>query len=108
MSSVLFGGGIYNRQNLSIRDATRTNTRFDELEKKVADLTLVISMLQKPGGGSGGGSGGVPGPQGPPGPKVQLVPRVRLDHKALRARKVLRVLRVLRARPLHRNLTPGK
>uniref|UniRef100_A0A6C0KD21 Collagen-like protein n=1 Tax=viral metagenome TaxID=1070528 RepID=A0A6C0KD21_9ZZZZ len=75
MSSVLFGGGIYNRQNLSIRDATRTNTRFDELEKKVADLTLVISMLQKPGGGSGGGSGGVPGPQGPPGPQGSIGPQ---------------------------------
>jgi len=75
MSSVLFGGGIYNRQNLSIRDATRTNTRFDELEKKVADLTLVISMLQKSGGGSGGGSGGVPGPQGPPGPQGSIGPQ---------------------------------
>ena len=70
MSSVLFGGGIYNRQNLSIRDATRTNTRFDELEKKVADLTLVISMLQKSGGG-----GGVPGPQGPPGPQGSIGPQ---------------------------------
>jgi hypothetical protein len=75
MSSVLFGGGIYNRQNLSIRDATRTNTRFDELEKKVADLTLVISMLQKSGGGTGGGSGGVPGPQGPPGPQGSIGPQ---------------------------------
>lgn len=74
MSSVLFGGGIYNRQNLSIRDATRTNTRFDELEKKVADLTLVISMLQKSGGGTGG-SGGVPGPQGPPGPQGSIGPQ---------------------------------
>ena len=72
MSSVLFGGGIYNRQNLSIRDATRTNTRFDELEKKVADLTLVISMLQKSGGGGGGG---VPGPQGPPGPQGSIGPQ---------------------------------
>jgi hypothetical protein len=75
MSSVLFGGGIYNRQNLSIRDASRTNTRFDELEKKVADLTLVISMLQKSGGGTGGGSGGVPGPQGPPGPQGSIGPQ---------------------------------
>ena len=73
MSSVLFGGGIYNRQNLSIRDATRTNTRFDELEKKVAELTLVISMLQKSGGG-GGGSGN-PGPQGPPGPQGSIGPQ---------------------------------
>ena len=72
MSSVLFGGGIYNRQNLSIRDATRTNTRFDELEKKVAELTLVISMLQKSGGGGGGG---VPGPQGPPGPQGSIGPQ---------------------------------
>jgi hypothetical protein len=75
MSSVLFGGGIYNRQNLSIRDATRTNTRFDELEKKVADLTLVISMLQKSGGGGGSGGGGVPGPQGPPGPQGSIGPQ---------------------------------
>ena len=78
MSSVLFGGGIYNRQNLSIRDATRTNTRFDELEKKVADLTLVISMLQKSGGGTGGGTGGGsgnPGPQGPPGPQGSIGPQ---------------------------------
>jgi hypothetical protein len=75
MSSVLFGGGIYNRQNLSIRDATRTNTRFDDLEKKVADLTLVISMLQKSGGGTGGASGGVPGPQGPPGPQGSIGPQ---------------------------------
>ena len=74
MSSVLFGGGIYNRQNLSIRDATRTNTRFDELEKKVAELTLVISMLQKSGGGTGGGSGN-PGPQGPPGPQGSIGPQ---------------------------------
>jgi hypothetical protein len=75
MSSVLFGGGIYNPQNLSIRDATRTNTRFDELEKKVADLTLVISMLQKSGGGGGSGGGGVPGPQGPPGPQGSIGPQ---------------------------------
>jgi hypothetical protein len=76
MSSVLFGGGIYNRQNLSIRDATRTNTRFEELEKKVAELTLVISMLQKSGGaGAGSGSGGTPGPQGPPGPQGSIGPQ---------------------------------
>jgi len=74
MSSVLFGGGIYNRQNLSIRDATRTNTRFEELEKKIADLTNVITMLQKTGGGTGG-SGGVPGPQGPPGPQGSIGPQ---------------------------------
>ena len=75
MSSVLFGGGIYNRQNLSIRDATRTNTRFDELEKKVAELTLVISMLQKSGGGGGSGGSGNPGPQGPPGPQGSIGPQ---------------------------------
>ena len=74
MSSVLFGGGIYNRQNLSIRDATRTNARFEELEKKIADLTMVISLLQRPGGG-GSSSGGVPGPQGPPGPQGSIGPQ---------------------------------
>lgn len=75
MSSVLFGGGIYNRQNLSIRDATRTNARFEELEKKIADLTLVISMLQKSGGSNGSSGGGVPGPQGPPGPQGSIGPQ---------------------------------
>jgi hypothetical protein len=75
MSSVLFGGGIYNRQNLSIRDATRTNARFEELEKKIADLTNVITMLQKTGGGGSGSGSGVPGPQGPPGPQGSIGPQ---------------------------------
>jgi hypothetical protein len=63
MSSVLFQGGSYNRQNQARGDVRRAEVRITELEKKLADLEFVINTLQKTGGGSS-----VPGPQGPPGP----------------------------------------
>ena len=64
MSSVLFSSGSYNRNNQARGGIERLSGKFTELEKKIADLELVISMLQKSGSGSS-----VAGPQGPPGPQ---------------------------------------
>jgi hypothetical protein len=66
MSSVLFSGGSYNRQNRAIENIKRHEEKFTALEKKIADLEFVITSLQK--GGLSSGSGSV-GPQGPPGPQ---------------------------------------
>lgn len=67
MSSVLFSGGSYNRQNRAIENIKRHDEKFASLEKKIAELEFVITALQKTGLGSSG-SGAV-GPQGPPGPQ---------------------------------------
>ena len=65
MSSVLFQGGSYNRQNQARGDIRRLEARVAELEKK-----LVEALAN--GGGGGGASGnkgvGLMGPQGPPRP----------------------------------------
>jgi len=66
MSSVLFSGGSYNRQNRAIENIKRHEEKFAALEKKIADLEFVITALQK--GGLSSSSGAV-GPQGPPGPQ---------------------------------------
>jgi len=60
MSSVLFQGGSYNRNNQVRGDARRLESRVAELEKKITELL-------KSGGPSSGV--GVAGPQGPPGPQ---------------------------------------
>ena len=71
MSSVLFQGGSYNRNNQARGDNRRLEARIVDLEKKITDLNFVISTLQK--GGMGGA--GVPGPQGPPGPQGSQGPQ---------------------------------
>ncbi len=58
MSSVLFQGGSYNRNNELRARVVRLEATVEELRKLVADL-------QK----NGGGGAGVPGPQGPAGPQ---------------------------------------
>ena len=73
MSSVLFQGGSYNRNNQARGDNRRLEARIVELEKKITDLNFVISTLQKTGIGSA--SAGVPGPQGPPGPQGSQGPQ---------------------------------
>ena len=73
MSSVLFQGGSYNRNNQARGDLRRVETRLAELEKRCSDLNFVIQTLQKTGTGTGTGSGsglqGPPGPAGPQGPQ---------------------------------------
>jgi hypothetical protein len=70
MSSVLFSSGSYNRNNQARGEIRRLETRIAEFEKKIGELEMVISMIQKTGGSSS-----VPGPQGPPGPQgLQGVP----------------------------------
>ena len=64
MSSVLFQGGSYNRNNQARGDLRRVETRLAETEKKLNDMMVVIAMLQK-----SGGSQGPAGPQGPQGPQ---------------------------------------
>lgn len=72
MSSVLFQGGSYNRQNQARGDIRRLDARVAELEKK-----LVEALAN--GGGGGGASGnkgvGLMGPQGPPGPQGSQGPQ---------------------------------
>jgi hypothetical protein len=60
MSSVLFQGGSYNRQNMARGDIRRMETRLADLEKKLADLQM---------SGVAGSGVGLMGPQGPPGPQ---------------------------------------
>lgn len=62
MSSVLFQGGSYNRNNQARGDNRRLEARIVELEKKITEL-------MKTGLTSGAGGVGVAGPQGPPGPQ---------------------------------------
>ena len=62
MSSVLFQGGSYNRNNQARGDLRRVETRLADAEKKLSELATVIEMLQK-----SGGSQGPAGPQGPQG-----------------------------------------
>ena len=64
MSSVLFNGGSYNRNNQARIDIRRLETRITEFEKKIHDLEFVITTLQKT---SGPGTQGPQGPQGPQG-----------------------------------------
>ena len=68
MSSVLFQGGSYNRNNQARGDNRRLEARIVELEKKIADLL-------KSGLSSANGGAGVPGPQGPPGPQGSQGPQ---------------------------------
>ena len=80
MSSVLFSSGSFNRNNQGRADLRRVETRTETLEKKIADLQTVITMLQQtmsagtqgpPGAQGPAGAQGAQGPagaQGPPGP----------------------------------------
>jgi len=74
MSSVLFQGGSYNRQNQGRAEHRRLETKVSELEKKIEAMEFVIQALQR-GGGGGGGGPGIPGPQGPPGPQGNQGPQ---------------------------------
>ncbi len=56
MSSVLFQGGSYNRNNELRARVVRLESTIEELRKELADLK------------KNGVGGGQPGPQGPPGP----------------------------------------
>jgi hypothetical protein len=71
MSSVLFQGGSYNRQNQARGDIRRLDVRVVELEKKLAEVLA--------NGGAAGASGnktaGLMGPQGPPGPQGSQGPQ---------------------------------
>jgi hypothetical protein len=70
MSSVLFQGGSYNRQNQARGDVRRLEARVAELEKKL------VEALAAAGSGSGGAKGvGMMGPQGPPGPQGSQGPQ---------------------------------
>lgn len=64
MSSVLFQGGSYNRNNQARGDNRRLEARIVELEKKLAEL-----MKGGLPSGTAGAGAGIPGPQGPPGPQ---------------------------------------
>ena len=64
MSSVLFQGGSYNRNNQARGDNRRLEARIVELEKKITEL-LKTGLTS----GSGSGAAGIAGPQGPPGPQ---------------------------------------
>ena len=66
MSSVLFQGGSYNRQNVARGDIRRLETRVAELEKKLEETLKA---------GGGGGGVGLMGPQGPPGPQGSQGPQ---------------------------------
>lgn len=68
MSSVLFQGGSYNRNNQARGDARRLEARVAELEKKITDL-LKSGLTSGTGSGVSGTSTGIAGPQGPPGPQ---------------------------------------
>lgn len=75
MSSVLFQGGSYNRNNQARGDNRRLEARLVEAEKKITDLQFVITTLQKSGSVGPAGPAGPPGPPGPQGPQgLQGVP----------------------------------
>lgn len=69
MSSVLFNSGSYNRNNQARGDLRRLETRLAESEKKIQELTFVITTLQKTSGSATPGLAGPPGPPGPQGPQ---------------------------------------
>ena len=54
MSSVLFQGGSYNRQNQGRAEHRRLEAKVVDLEKKIESLEFVIQALQRSGGGGGG------------------------------------------------------
>jgi hypothetical protein len=70
MSSVLFQGGSYNRNNQARGDNRRLEARLVEAEKKLTELQFIITTLQKTGSGTPGPAG-PPGPPGPAGPVGQ-------------------------------------
>jgi hypothetical protein len=71
MSSVLFQGGSYNRQNQARGDIRRLDTRIAELEKKLVEVLASGGAA----GASGNKTAGVMGPQGPPGPQGSQGPQ---------------------------------
>jgi hypothetical protein len=58
MSSVLFQGGSYNRNNQARGDNRRLEARIVELEKKITDLLKSGLPSGVAGGGAGGGGNG--------------------------------------------------
>jgi hypothetical protein len=69
MSSVLFQGGSYNRQNQARGDIRRLEARVVDLEKKL------VEALAAGAGGPGNKGVGLMGPQGPPGPQGSQGPQ---------------------------------
>ena len=73
MSSVLFQGGSYNRQNVARGDIRRLEARVAELEKKLENVMKVglpgTSGMALMGPQGPPGPQGSQGPQGPPGPQ---------------------------------------
>ena len=66
MSSVLFQGGSYNRQNVARAETRRLEARVAELEKKLTEMMA---------SGTGGKGVAMMGPQGPPGPQGSQGPQ---------------------------------
>jgi hypothetical protein len=46
MSSVLFQGGSYNRNNQARNDLRKVETRLADAEKKIEELAVVIALLK--------------------------------------------------------------
>lgn len=74
MSSVLFQGGSYNRNNQARSDTRRLEARLAEAEKKITEFQFVIATLQKTTGTGSVGPAGPPGPPGPAGPMGPMGP----------------------------------
>jgi hypothetical protein len=74
MSSVLFQGGSYNRNNQARSDTRRLETRLAEAEKKIAEFQFIIGTLQKTASAGSVGPAGPPGPMGPAGPMGPMGP----------------------------------
>ena len=64
MSSVLFQGGSYNRNNQTRSDFRNIEARLSDIEKKLEEFTFLVSSLHK-----STSMQGPPGPQGPQGPQ---------------------------------------
>jgi hypothetical protein len=69
MSSVLFQGGSYNRQNQARNDIRKLEARIADLEKKLVDT------LTNGANTAGIKTTGLIGPQGPPGPQGSQGPQ---------------------------------
>ena len=70
MSSVLFQGGSYNRNNQARSDIRKIETKLAETEKKLEELAFLVTTLQKSSAVQG-----PPGPEGPQGPKGDQGPQ---------------------------------
>jgi len=70
MSSVLFQGGSYNRNNQARNDIRKIESRIADIEKKLEEFVFLVSGLHK-----SSSMQGPPGPQGPQGPKGDQGPQ---------------------------------